>query len=808
MALTPEEEQLLSELQADVSAANAPYYEPGGAGEPTTLLPVRSGGLLGGDSASISNAAPEAPFKGFWDTLFSWTEPEGQISAGGVPMLDYGYYDPKNKQVVNGPIEQAPGLRKSLGTAMEMAGAAIPYAAAGTNPLGAAASYLGMPALSTLGGFLGERGAIGAGLRPPKDFMSSVSELPLEFGANAVLNAPFATAERMAGPGVFGGNTRAYNREITNYEMSQVPGRATESFTRASPKTDAGAFERGQVKDVEPILESTGLFSGNREFDINPESPTVGTFMPSARTDSNAIQSVTQAHGILNEQIPQIRVARDTLVKSYDDAYGALKQASPEQEIGITFDDVFNSPTMLPDGSAGPNLNEALGNIVANRDASEISRAAAVSSLDLIESLKKDFQMGSVSPGKAIAQISNLDNRISTLGGYERGTPEAQAAAIELPILQSVRSAWKNAFNTSLGRIEQVASGKNMNLPAASAVQKLDDAMHAFIPANKQFQQFTDELSRASGTTNIPIKSEDPQSLVFGSDFTRRGAMNRFGDMIGSLFTNPENQVSKFNSNLLRKDREAFSQVGNMFSTRQGPAPIPPSASPGMMGASRVIAGTVQAVNAAAPVLQAAIAKSEEYVPAQELLPPGATSPAAQVHNYNQGKPNAFLPRNLNALDPQGIAMLIDGYAPPEQAQPLLIQWKRIVASGQKKEMAKFLSALTDVSAFPDMPIQAGAVTGLASEFDLGDGVARLFSDIDKMKWEEEIENSTLTTDEKALRISRLRQYGEAVPFNIKLNAVVNPNLTVADKVKINVINSHNFTPRTNTSTGSRKVEY
>lgn len=794
--LTPEEEQLLSELQAELATPDAP--------EGTSYMPSS---IIGGES-SISNAPVEPEFKGFWDSLFSWTEPAGNTSLGGVPMIDKGYYDSESKQIVDGPIEQPHGLRRSLGNAVEMLGAAVPYAAAGTNPLGAAASYLGMPVLSTLGGFLGERSAINFGLRPPKDMSESMGELPLEFGANALLNAPFATAERMAGPGVFGGNTRQYNRDMITTEAANVPGVPTESFIRSNPKTAQGQLVRDQITSGEDVIRQSDLFNGGTRFETDPVSGS-GRFKSEPGVDP--INSITSANKMLDEQIPKIQVARDTAVKSYNDAYETLKQSNPEAQLGVSMDDVFSAPVQLPDGSPGPALSDFLTTIISNKNKTATSIPESDAASALMNGLVNDFRRaknGTFSPSDTMASIANLDNEIQRLGGYEAGTPEYQMAQASLPILRQVRASWKNAFNNSLTKIEQAGVGKNMSLPPANFVQRLDDSMHTLIPVKNEMNTFSGEITRALGSTNIPTKIDDPFADEFRTFLSQRGLVSKGIDYLGNIFGGGEaGRTSRFRDFILNKDKAAFSQPRDMFNLRSNP-PTAPGASPEMMGGSRAVAGTVAAINAAAPVIQSTVAKAEEYAPSQELLPQGANSPAAQVHNYNQGKPNAFLPRNLNALDPQGIAMLIDGYAPPEQAQPLLIQWKRIVASGQKKEMAKFLSALTDVSAFPDMPIQAGAVTGLSSEFDLGDGVARLFSDIDKMKWEEEIENSTLTTDEKALRVSRLRQYGEAVPFNIKLNAVVNPNLTVADKVKINVINSHNFTPRTNNATGSRKVEY
>ncbi len=126
------------------------------------------------------------------------------------------------------------------------------------------------------------------------------------------------------------------------------------------------------------------------------------------------------------------------------------------------------------------------------------------------------------------------------------------------------------------------------------------------------------------------------------------------------------------------------------------------------------------------------------------------------------------LPRNLSAIEPQGLANLIPMYVAPQDAQPLLSQWMRVSASGDRNQMAQFLGAFTEK--YPDFPFQRGEITGYASEFDIGDGKPRLFSPTDKQRWEQEIDKSPLSVSEKALRVVGLRKDGLIVPMNVKTN--------------------------------------
>lgn len=126
------------------------------------------------------------------------------------------------------------------------------------------------------------------------------------------------------------------------------------------------------------------------------------------------------------------------------------------------------------------------------------------------------------------------------------------------------------------------------------------------------------------------------------------------------------------------------------------------------------------------------------------------------------------LDRNLATIDAQGVANLIGVGLPPEAAQPLILQWQQIVATGDMEKRGQFLGALA--AKYPDFPLQTGALTGLPSEFDMGDGRRRLFSAADRDKWEQVIERSPLRLDEKALRIMQLRKSYEVYPLDWKLS--------------------------------------
>jgi hypothetical protein len=182
---------------------------------------------------------------------------------------------------------------------------------------------------------------------------------------------------------------------------------------------------------------------------------------------------------------------------------------------------------------------------------------------------------------------------------------------------------------------------------------------------------------------------------------------------------------------------------------------------------------------------------------------PVVQSEAASVQYFATPKQGFTIPRNLAAIDIDAMANLIAHKAPVEAAVPLIQQLRRIQAGGDKRELAEYLT--TVIGFMPDLPLQVGAVTGLKTEFDLGDGVARLFGEEDKMKYEKQIDSSNLDAIEKALRVQRVRTTGQVHRFDETLNtsrdAKVSTGIDHAKK-------THQFAPRVPTPMGSRKVQY
>jgi hypothetical protein len=168
------------------------------------------------------------------------------------------------------------------------------------------------------------------------------------------------------------------------------------------------------------------------------------------------------------------------------------------------------------------------------------------------------------------------------------------------------------------------------------------------------------------------------------------------------------------------------------------------------------------------------------------------------LSNLTEPKPVA-IPRNLNQIDAAAIEMLIPSFVETHNAQPLVFQWKRLVAEGDKQKIGDFLGQFSNK--YPDFPLQRGAVTGLPSEFDLGDGVARLMSDRDIGEYVRRVDASDLPVHEKAERVKQIREKGIAHRFDARL-LVDNGQV-----IKSPSSQGYQFSPRVQTDSGSRKVE-
>lgn len=145
-----------------------------------------------------------------------------------------------------------------------------------------------------------------------------------------------------------------------------------------------------------------------------------------------------------------------------------------------------------------------------------------------------------------------------------------------------------------------------------------------------------------------------------------------------------------------------------------------------------------------------------------------------------------LIPRNVQQVDDMGVKAVIAHVLPPEQAEQALLQYHRIAAQGDPYEKAMFLSTLAEID--PSMPFQKGYITGMSSEFDMGDGRPRLISQRDRLKWRQRIENSALSEAEKAHRINALNREGVVVPMDVSMEVPrtmesVNPDQRPASRI-------------------------
>lgn len=187
---------------------------------------------------------------------------------------------------------------------------------------------------------------------------------------------------------------------------------------------------------------------------------------------------------------------------------------------------------------------------------------------------------------------------------------------------------------------------------------------------------------------------------------------------------------------------------------------------------------------------------------------PGALTPALTPVPTAPQQQEFTIPRTIETLDTQGFSNLIPMYVAPNDLGPVMYQWKNIAASGDKKKMAQFLGKFSEK--YPDFPFQRGAITGLPSEFDIGDGKTRLFSLTDIAAWEDEINRSPLRDDEKALRVKSLRENGLVIPFSQRANnldKLQENGPADSDPAMTYMLQTHPFTPRERTTMGSRRVE-
>lgn len=209
--------------------------------------------------------------------------------------------------------------------------------------------------------------------------------------------------------------------------------------------------------------------------------------------------------------------------------------------------------------------------------------------------------------------------------------------------------------------------------------------------------------------------------------------------------------------------------------------------------------------NLGRPQIGSTIYGLQESQEPNDVRLPGVQSYAGTSQYFSQPKEGFTIPRNLSQIDMNSLAMFVAAYAPPEQAGPLIMQARRLQMTGDKMQLGQYITQVA--RALPNIPLQVGVVTGLSSEFDLGDGVARLLDPTDRAEWERRIEASNLDSINKAVRIKNLHSNFQAHRMDEQLNPSLLPQ---PDPVSIGmkrVMETHKFSPRAPTPLGSRKIE-
>lgn len=205
-------------------------------------------------------------------------------------------------------------------------------------------------------------------------------------------------------------------------------------------------------------------------------------------------------------------------------------------------------------------------------------------------------------------------------------------------------------------------------------------------------------------------------------------------------------------------------------------------------------------IEAMRPFIAPSIISAPEQSPVQA---PSALSVSLNPQNEVVQLTQPIIPRHIDMINPQGISNLLLLNAPEQDAGPLVLQWKNVFASGDKRQIASFLGEVA--IKFPDFPFPRGPITGLPSEFDIGDGKSRLFSPMDIMHWEDEIDRSPLREEEKALRVMALRKDGLVVPMTQRMNNL-DASLSSENGAAVdNVIATYPFARRSMNNIGSRR---
>lgn len=288
---------------------------------------------------------------------------------------------------------------------------------------------------------------------------------------------------------------------------------------------------------------------------------------------------------------------------------------------------------------------------------------------------------------------------------------------------------YRNLADTSRDRLVQLANNPDLE----AAMTRYSD-MERFRP------YLANRFEGSAGITNPPVQ-------MVGGTQGRLGLSARFDSFLGRVPA--EERALRMAADVDPRGGGFMGSIG-----RVGQAVTEPG----------VTAPAGNLLNFDPMSWQTAPAQAEERAPTNNVV--GINSPSNSFEVRPNDKPGFKLPRALRAIQPEGIAQILLA-TDPVNGPMRVDMWDRIVESGDIRQQAQFLSALYREN--PHFPLQVGQVTGMGSEFDIGDGKARLFDEMDKAQWLDVIERSALREDEKARRIAMLNADGVVVPMDRKL---------------------------------------
>jgi len=526
---------------------------------------------------------------------------------------------------------------------------------------------------------------------------------------------------------------------------------------------------RDPLIDSEGFAQRAGLFEGRRNMVTDPASPEFGKMAPLGEGELPLTKG-TEVHSALQRDLPIIREQRDVAISAYDTAWKQAQQGSGKIEMPIVSgESLRQSPVdlRLPDGRvAKVPLEEALQAQISAYRASGVSNSVVQGMEAGLKAIPERGLAVNASPAKIQQNISIIDDKIKALGGYDSGTPEFEFATGQIETLRKVRTAWSDELNRLLGGMSEVF--KDKGLPTSDLVARANETIHNLIPWESSLGKFKLERDIAASTlmpgAQRPTLNADQNPLNMMNSGSAASISSR---VLGDVVNSPAAAATEKMALIGDQNNAALSTAQEIFRLRSQGAPdkvpMPGAVTRTLERGSPLLAATNPGMVDLPSLIEDARAQMPERSPIQQpSMLQIDMSPPAPVQ-----REGFVIPRNIDNTDPQGISNLIVGYVEPERVMPLLGQFKRVVASGDKKQVAQFLGALSEQ--YPDLPFATGAVTGLPSEFDIGDGKTRLFSPLDMAKWEEQIDKSPLREDEKAQRVMALRKDGVVIPFSQKV---------------------------------------